>query len=415
MENKHVQLYSELEVYKSSNDSRFVPCRILVCHDQDNLNGSWFDSEKQMKCAEKSIRGIPLLAHVYKNENDEWVLGGHDGRLEMTDTLDGFNMEYVYLEKAYGFVPEDTIITQVEKNGKKYLSCTGLIWREYSGQLLKVLDSNDGALEVSMEIEVNDCDFRDDGYIEISDFTFLGITMLGVGVQPAMEGANLSVFTVGDIKTELEEMKKIYSLEKGGEVMDNKLENQKDNFEVEEDKDDFTPEENKEECSKDKNEENKIEDVENNSVEDSEEDEKYSQLQKDYQDLQEKYSELETKYNESQAKLESMSDYEELKQFKEESDSKQFELEINEISEKYALDTEDSKALKGKVLKYEISKEEYEGKLAIMWANEIRESQVFNKPKDKKENQIGISNPNEKYSDSKAPYGGRLEKWRTKK
>ena len=104
-----------------------------------------------------------------------------------------------------------------------------------------------------------------------------------------------------------------------------------------------------------------------------------------------------------------------IKQFKEESDSKQFELEINEISEKYALDTEDSKALKGKVLKHEISKEEYEGKLAIMWANEIRESQVFNKPKDKKENQIGISNPNEKYSDSKAPYGGRLEKWRTKK
>lgn len=415
MENKHVQLYSELEVYKSSNDSRFVPCRILVCHDQDNLNGSWFDSEKQMKCAEKSIRGIPLLAHVYKNENDEWVLGGHDGRLEMTDTTDGFDMEYVYLEKAYGFVPEDTIITQVEKNGKKYLSCTGLIWREYSGQLLKVLDSNDGALEVSMEIEVNDCDFRDDGYIEISDFTFLGITMLGVGVQPAMEGANLSVFTVGDIKTELEEMKKIYSLEKGGEVMDNKLENQKDNFEVEEDKDDFTPEENKEECSQDNNEENKIEDVENNSVEESKEDEKYSQLQKDYQDLQEKYSELETKYNESQAKLESMSDYEELKQFKEESDSKQFELEINEISEKYALDTEGSKVLKDKVLKHEISKEEYEGKLAIMWANEIRESQVFNKPKDKKENQIGISNPNEKYSDSKAPYGGRLEKWRTKK
>jgi hypothetical protein len=415
LENKHVQLYSELEVYKSSNDSRFVPCRILVCHDQDNLNGSWFDSEKQMKCAEKSIRGIPLLAHVYKNENDEWVLGGHDGRLEMTDTTDGFDMEYVYLEKAYGFVPEDTIITQVEKNGKKYLSCTGLIWREYSGQLLKVLDSNDGALEVSMEIEVNDCDFRDDGYIEISDFTFLGITMLGVGVQPAMEGANLSVFTVGDIKTELEEMKKIYSLEKGGEVMDNKLENQKDNFEVEEDKDDFTPEENKEECSQDNNEENKIEDVENNSVEESKEDEKYSQLQKDYQDLQEKYSELETKYNESQAKLESMSDYEELKQFKEESDSKQFELEINEISEKYALDTEGSKVLKDKVLKHEISKEEYEGKLAIMWANEIRESQVFNKPKDKKENQIGISNPNEKYSDSKAPYGGRLEKWRTKK
>lgn len=401
MGNKHLKLYSEMEVFKSSSDSRFVPCRVLVCHDQDNLNGSWFDSETQMKCAEKSIRGIPLLAHVYKNEDDKWVLGGHDTKVEVTDTPDGYDYQLIYLEKAYGFVPEDTIITQVEKDGKKYLSCTALIWREYSQQLLDILDSNDGVLEVSMEINVDDFSFREDGFFEITDFTFLGITMLGVGVKPAMAGANLSLFTCGDVKTELEEMKKIYSLEKGGETMDKKFENQEvqetEEFENQEEtqQEDFTPEE------EDKGEEN-------HSVEDNAEDEKYTQLKT-------AFDQLKVEYEESQAKLESMSDYEELKQFKEESDSKQFELEINEISEKYALDTEGSKALKGKVLKHEISKEEYEGKLAIMWANEIRESQVFNKPKDKKENQIGISNPNEKYSDSKAPYGGRLEKWRTKK
>ena len=401
MGNKHLKLYSEMEVFKSSSDSRFVPCRILVCHDQDNLNGSWFDSETQMKCAEKSIRGIPLLAHVYKNEDDKWVLGGHDTKVEATDTPDGYDYQLIYLEKAYGFVPEDTIITQVEKDGKKYLSCTALIWREYSQQLLDILDSNDGALEVSMEINVDDFSFREDGFFEITDFTFLGITMLGVGVKPAMAGANLSLFTCGDVKTELEEMKKIYSLEKGGETMDKEFENQEvqetEEFENQEEtqQEDFTPEE------EDKGEEN-------HSVEDNTEDEKYTQLKTAFDQLKVEYEEL-------KAQLESMSDYEELKQFKADSDAKQFKLEIDSITKKYSLDAEDAKALQDTVLKHEISKEEYEGKLAIMWAKQVKEAQSFSKTKNGKANSIGIINPNEEFIDSNAPYGGRLEKWRTKK
>lgn len=401
MGNKHLKLYSEMEVFKSSSDSRFVPCRILVCHDQDNLNGSWFDSETQMKCAEKSIRGIPLLAHVYKNENDKWVLGGHDTKVEATDTPDGYDYQLIYLEKAYGFVPEDTIITQVEKDGKKYLSCTALIWREYSQQLLDVLDSNDGALEVSMEINVDDFSFREDGFFEITDFTFLGITMLGVGVKPAMAGANLSLFTCGDVKTELEEMKKIYSLEKGGETMDKEFENQ----EVQETEEFENQEETQQEdCS----EEEEDKDKENHSVEDNTEDEKYTQLKTAFDQLKVEYEELKTQ-------LENMSDYEELKQFKADSDAKQFKLEIDSITEKYSLDTEDAKALQDTVLKHEISKEEYEGKLAIMWAKQVKEAQSFSKTKTGKANSIGIINPNEEFIDSNAPYGGRLEKWRTKK
>lgn len=396
MGDKHLKLYSEMEVFKSSSDSRFVGCRILVCHDQDNLKGSWFDSETQMKCAEKSIRGIPLLAHVYKNEDDKWVLGGHDTKVEATDTPDGYDYQLIYLEKAYGFVPEDTIITQVEKDGKKYLSCTALIWREYSQQLLDILDSNDGALEVSMEIDVDDFSFREDGFFEITDFTFLGITMLGVGVKPAMAGANLSLFTCGDVKTELEEMKKIYSLEKGGEAMDKEFENQEvqetEEFENQEgtQQEDFTPDE------------------ENHSVEDNTEDEKYAQIQTAFDQLKVDYEEL-------KAQLESMSDYEELKQFKADSDAKQFKLEIDSITEKYSLDIEDAKALQDTVLKHEISKEEYEGKLAIMWAKQVKEAQSFSKTKTGKANSIGIINPNEEFIDSNAPYGGRLEKWRTKK
>lgn len=217
--------------------------------------------------------------------------------------------------------------------------------------------------------------------------------MLGVGVKPAMAGANLSLFTCGDVKTELEEMKKIYSLEKGGETMDKEFENQEvqetEEFENQEEtqQEDFTPdeEEQKEECSQDNSEEKKEDcseeeedkDKENHSVEDNTEDEKYTQLKTAFDQLKVDYEELKTQ-------LENMSDYEELKQFKADSDAKQFKLEIDSITEKYSLDTEDAKALQDKALKHEISKEEYEGKLAIMWANQVRETQSFSKPKNGK-------------------------------
>lgn len=49
-----------------------------------------------------------------------------------------------------------------------------------------------------------------------------------------------------------------------------------------------------------------------------------------------------------------------------------------------------------------------------MWAKQVKEAQSFSKTKTGKANSIGIINPNEEFIDSNAPYGGRLEKWRTK-
>lgn len=357
---KVIQLNSRLQEFKSSRDDRFVHCKVLVCHDQDNLNYSWFDSEVQMKCAEKSIRGIPLLANVYKDQEGNYKVGGHDVKVEISDTSEGFEIEEFYLEKPVGFIPEDTILSTVEINGKQYLSCTGVIWKTYSEQLLNILDDNNGQLDVSMEIAANDFDMREDGYIEIKDFTFLGITILGTECQPAMQGANISVFST-EIQNELAKMKKAYS--EGGEKMEDNI-----IVQAEEDKE-VCPECKEDPCVCD---DKKEDEYEENHQEEQQEDNKYEELNKEYTQLKGDYEELKEKYDSLEEKLNSMSDYEELKLFKEQYDKAKFEQNIINICNKFGYESSDDKVVDkvNKALQGEFSLEAFEKEIALVYALE---------------------------------------------
>ena len=86
-----------------------------------------------------------------------------------------------------------------------------------------------------MEISVNDSFERDDGLIQITDYTFEGITMLGV--PEAMKGSNLQIFsedTLSKLKLDMEELVRVYSLEKEEENLSKKNENVDANKQTEE-------------------------------------------------------------------------------------------------------------------------------------------------------------------------------------
>lgn len=379
---KIIQLNSKLQEFKSSRDDRFVHCKILVCHDQENLNGSFFNSEVQMRCAEKTIRGIPLLANVYKDDEDNWRVGGHDIKMEILDTSEGFEIENIYLEKPVGFVPEDTILSTEEIDGKKYLSCTGVIWRTYSEQLLDILDKNNGSLNVSMEISCEDMRTNENGYLEILSFSFLGITILGLGIEPAMSGANVSVFSK-EIQNELAELKKAYS--EGGEKMEDVKDTKVEELEEEEIK------EVEEVCSESKEEScvNEKEDIK---------DDEYTQLKEEYENLKEKYSELQLQYNELDEQLKGMSDYAELKEFKDTYDKAKYEKEVNDVLDMFGLDESETKELTEKALNKEFTIDEFKKELALVYSMKQLESKKkdFAKEEDK-EPQVEIIDKEQRF------------------
>lgn len=345
------------------DEGRFAKCKVDVAHDKLNHNNSWFNADELLACAEKSLRCCPILANVFKNEDGKYEVGGHDMKINFLETEDGIDADIFFEEHAVGFIPHDAPMEIVYNSDdeRNHLHTYGVIWKNYSSQLLDYMEKNNNELSVSMEIEVLDSITANDGSEIIKDFVFNGITILGKDVPPAMENAKIQkVFSMEDIKSELKEMMKMYAIEmEGGENMD------KDKVvepEVKEEVFEEVPAEPEEEKF-----EEVVEDEDKKEEDDKKKDEEdMACKKKKYEELEAKYSALEKSYAELEAKLESMADYAELKAFKEAYDAEQYKAKVDAISKEFGLAEKDFKDIREKAYAKEISLENYEEKLALI-------------------------------------------------
>lgn len=354
------------------DEGRFAKCKVDVAHDKLNHNNSWFNADELLACAEKSLRCCPILANVFKNEDGKYEVGGHDMKINLLETEDGIDADIFFEEHAVGFIPHDAPMEIVynSDDGRNHLHTYGVIWKNYSSQLLNYMEKNDNELSVSMEIEVLDSITANDGSEIIKDFVFNGITILGKDVPPAMENAKIQkVFSMEDIKSELKEMMKMYAIEmEGGENMDkDKVVESEVKEEVFEEvpsepvEDEFACDpKKKRNCEEEKDDKKEEDDKKKKDEEDM------ACKKKKYEELEEKYSALEKSYAELEAKLESMSDYAELKAFKEAYDAEQYKAKVDAISKEFGLAEKDFKDIREKAYAKEISLENYEEKLALI-------------------------------------------------
>ena len=403
------------------DEGRFVKCSLDVCHDGGNYNGSWFDKDVIERCAYKSLAYTPILANVYYDEDwEEYLVGGHDMDIELIEDENGFDIDVFYLERPVGFVPPDTPIEMVynPEDGKNHLKAYCVIWKKYSEQLLNIMEECNGELSVSMEIEALDTQVsQETGDVIINDFVFQGITILGVCNPPAMQGAKIKTFSKNNIKIEIEQMIKEYSIEKGGENME---ENKKFEDEVvEEVQEQPVEEETVEEVEDEVQETEEVveEQVEEEQpVEETQEvveesTDEYSLLQNKYAELEASFNQLKEEYSMLESKLNSMQDYEELKAFKEQYDRAEYESEVEEVAQMFGLKAEEVEELKSKALNKEITVEQFKEKLALKYAM----NQLAKKPKvEDNSSEMSIIDEDEVELSNK-PYGGYFEKYKNKK
>ena len=403
------------------DEGRFVKCSLDVCHDGGNYNGSWFDKDVIERCAYKSLAYTPILANVYYDEDwEEYLVGGHDMDIELIEDENGFDIDVFYLERPVGFVPPDTPIEMVynPEDGKNHLKAYCVIWKKYSEQLLNIMEECNGELSVSMEIESLDTQVsQETGDVIINDFVFQGITILGTCNPPAMQGAKIKTFSKNNIKIEIEQMIKEYSIEKGGENME---ENKKFEDEVVEEVQEQPVEEETVEEVEDEVQE--TEEVVEEQVEEEqpaeeiqevveESTDEYSLLQNKYAELEASFNQLKEEYSMLESKLNSMQDYEELKAFKEQYDRAEYESEVEEVAQMFGLKAEEVEELKSKALNKEISVEQFKEKLALKYAM----NQLAKKPKvEDSSSEMSIIDENEVELSDK-PYGGYFEKYKNKK
>lgn len=204
----------------SNDDTRFINCTIDVLHTGTNFNGSVFSKEVVEENLD-TIKNTPILGFIREMPDGEYDFKGH----EYIITKDENGVRRKNIGSVYGVVPESCNPRWFEKtldSGEEVevLQVDALLWS-------KLEDSKDIMLRdiekgQSMELRQDSIDGYEDtetGLFHFTKFSFDGCTILGDGIDPAMQDAKITInevqFTMSDfvknIQNELNDKLKAFT------------------------------------------------------------------------------------------------------------------------------------------------------------------------------------------------------------
>ncbi|HBG5740266.1 hypothetical protein M1I50_09520 [Clostridioides difficile] len=192
---KVVSIPCGFETFSNEEDDRKLNVKLKILHEGKNFNKTKFNSST-INEAESTLSDIPILGYIkYDEEGNAVDFDEHNMITKVVKDDNGYSIEYKFLERPLGVIPNNTEITYTEEDGKTYLNCTGLIWKHYSNSAYQLLTESKSK-SVSMEIAVEDGEVdKADGYYNIKKFSFLGITILGDDIAPGIEGASINTYS----------------------------------------------------------------------------------------------------------------------------------------------------------------------------------------------------------------------------
>ena len=216
---KFARLNSCIQSFAEVDNDNLLKVKLSIQHDGANKNGTKF-SINNIKKAESTLRNIPILAYIKRDENGEAKdFDQHNMVQRVVETDDGYDLVTTYLEKPIGVIPTETEITYEELDGRTYLCATGYIWKRYANEGFDILMQSDQK-GTSMEIEIHEGKKdKIDGLYDITDYSFLGITCLGDDVESGMYDTTITKYAASkSYKRELADIyKEIFALENGKE------------------------------------------------------------------------------------------------------------------------------------------------------------------------------------------------------
>lgn len=401
--------------YSLEDDSNLMKVKITVMHDGINYNGSKFTLQ-DMKRAEESVKNIPILGYVLRDTDGNLDdFDGHNMETRIKDGDKGFEIETYYLEKPIGVVPESCNPRYEEIDGLNHLIVDGYIWKSYSNGSYKLIE-NSSFKGVSMEIEVLDGNWNElENVYDITDYRYTGITVLGDMVEPAMgDTCKIQKYSAcADYKDALADIyREIYSLER----KEDNMEEVKEEVVVETQQE---PEiEEVVESEETKEEVVEVEEVTQTEeiveeVETPEETEVVEEVKEESETL-DVFAEL---LEEVPGTLKEVADMitekfsminEELKtlrEFKSKIDLEELKGQVDEISNKYDLDV-DTTELKEKAITKDITLEQFEKELKVLFAEKVLENGKFSKDVKEEPAKVTVTS----HEEDKTIYGGLFEK-----
>ena len=196
-------------------NSEFTKCSISIMGYDEIANGTKFSKENILKAC-PTLNYVPVIG--YWNDKDEDF---SDHGIEYVISNDGIEENIkttpfgVVIKDSYRF---DTITMD---NGEEieYLFADCYLWNRNEKAINKV---KEGRCNQSMEISINDYAERDN-YIDITDFEFTALCILGENVAPAFSNARIKQvgkYSKDDFKAIYSEMiSKFEEAMKGGNIV----------------------------------------------------------------------------------------------------------------------------------------------------------------------------------------------------
>jgi len=173
------------EVISENDNSEFAIVSLDFFASGINLHDLYISEDTLMKTKD-TIKNCPLV----------WK---YDERLDDIYTHDKD-------EVPCGFVPETSEIKARKlPDGRTMLSTVAYVWKRYTGALLGFFKRDGHTKPVSVEMSVLSTGETQEGKTELLDYRFIGITVLGSSVTPAIPLANANILSYGNITDEYNE------------------------------------------------------------------------------------------------------------------------------------------------------------------------------------------------------------------
>lgn len=163
--------------YEDVKDARFAKGVIYAFADGENAHTHPIETSVLMDCA-NSVYDIPLVCR-YNGFTDDFMAHEAD-------------------ETPIGFIKETSptysnpIVFEKHADGRTFLVIKALIWKKYAKDAVRVFKNSEGKKAVSVEITITKGE-EIDGKIRVDEFVLDGITVLGQFVKPAVKDAHIQI------------------------------------------------------------------------------------------------------------------------------------------------------------------------------------------------------------------------------
>ena len=198
---KNIDMTAKFSNFQVINKD-FTRCRCNVFYTGRNRNYSDITEEALQKfISRKGYANVPVVAHLMKDDDGKYYIGGHDSKI----VIDNNGIELVNECVPFGVIPEDCnpsmdLITERSGEQRKYFSVDIILWT-HRYPIMEAAYSDEIYFNQSMEVFFEDYKYDND-YIVVNDFSMSALCLLrrsmdaNENIEPCFESSRVKAFSI---------------------------------------------------------------------------------------------------------------------------------------------------------------------------------------------------------------------------